>query len=111
MTHKLVTIVIPIFKRLNYLPEILRSVQAQDYPHIELIVSDNGQNGSSIHEVIEACYSRPFRFRQNKQTVDIPTHYQQLLSEAKGEYFIWICDDDLISPNFISELMSTLGTS
>ena len=105
---KLVTIAIPIYKRLSYLPGVLRAVQAQDYPHIELIVSDNGQNGSKTTKLIEENYSRPFRLRQTAVTVNIPAHYHQILSESTGEYFIWLADDDLISANFVSELARTL---
>ena len=108
MIPKLVTIVIPIYKRLSYLPGVLQSVAAQDYPHIELIVSDNGQNGSKVTKVIEEYYSRPYRFRQTAVTVNIPAHYHQVLSEATGEYFVWLADDDLISSNFVSELVRIL---
>ena len=62
---KLVTIGIPIYKRLTTLPQALQSVASQDYPDIELIVSDNGENGNKVKEIVEQCYPRPFRFRQN----------------------------------------------
>jgi glycosyltransferase involved in cell wall biosynthesis len=108
MTGKLVTIAIPIYKRLSYLPGVLKAVEAQDYQHIELIVSDNGKNGSKMTDIIEKCYSRPVLVRQTTTTVNIPSHYHQCLSEATGEYFVWLADDDLISANFVSELMQTL---
>jgi len=104
----LVTIVIPIYKRLSYLPEVLQAVEAQDYPDIELIVSDNGQNGDAIENIVGRCYSRPHRVRHTAVTVPIPAHYHQVLHEAKGTYFIWLCDDDLISRNFVSELVGIL---
>lgn len=43
---KLVTIGIPIYRRLEYLPQVLKIVEEQDYPSIELLVSDNGMNGT-----------------------------------------------------------------
>lgn len=108
MTPKLVTVAIPIYRRLNYLPGVLKAVESQDYPHIELIVSDNGKNGSRMTDIIEKSYSRPVRVRQTTTTVNIPAHYHQCLAEATGEYFVWLADDDLISPNFVSELVQTL---
>ena len=62
---KLVTIALPIYKRLEYLPHVLGIVAAQDYPDIELLVSDNGMNGTRVREIVEASYPRPYRFRQN----------------------------------------------
>lgn len=110
MSAGLVTIVIPIYKRLSYLSGVLRSVEAQDYPEIELIVSDNGQNGDEVvRKIVDGSYSRPYRLRHTSVTVPIPTHYHQVLQEAKGAYFVWLCDDDLISRNFVSELVGILA--
>jgi len=106
--NPLVSIGIPIYKRLNFLPDILRVVGSQDYPHIELIVSDNGGNGTKVHQVVDRYYSRPYRFRQNPSTVSISQHYNQLVNSASGKYFVLLCDDDEISANFISELVALL---
>ena len=53
---KLVTIGVPFYKRLDYLPNVLRMVAAQDYPLIELIISANGENGARVQEIIKANY-------------------------------------------------------
>lgn len=105
---KLVTIALPIYKRLEYLPHVLGIVAAQDYPDIELLVSDNGVNGTRVREIVESCYPRPYRFRQNPETVDITRHFNQLMADAKGEYFVILCDDDEISANYVSELVASL---
>ncbi len=105
---RLVTIAIPVYKRVKYLRGALRSVAAQDYPSIELIVSDNGENGSTVREIAHATYPRPFRFRQNARSVSLTTHFNQLLAEARGEYFVMLGDDDELSPRYISELARLL---
>jgi glycosyltransferase involved in cell wall biosynthesis len=105
---KRVTIALPIYKRLEYLPHVLRIVAAEDYPDIELIVSDNGMNGTRVRDIVEACYPRPHRFRQNPATVNISQHFNQLIDEATGEYFVILCDDDEISSNYVSELVASL---
>ena len=104
----LVTIGIPVYKRLHYLPNVLGIVAAQDYPSIDLLVSDNGMNGSAVHALVEKHYSRPYRFRQNPATVSGSRHYTQLIENAAGEYCIILADDDEISPNYVSELVSLL---
>jgi glycosyltransferase involved in cell wall biosynthesis len=105
---RLVTIGVPIYKRLQYLPHVLELVAAQDYPFIELLVSDNGQNGSVVSDMVRKLYPRPYRFRQNPATVDITTHTNQIMREATGEYYLFLCDDDEISPTFISALVEQL---
>lgn len=105
---KLVTIGIPIYKRLEYLPNVLRIVGSQDYPDIELIVSDNGMNGPTVYELVNRYYSRPSRVRQNPSTVDMSIHFNQIIHEAAGEYFILLADDDEISANYVSKLVNLL---
>ena len=104
----LISIALPIWKRLEYLPHILKVIEGQDYPDIELIVSDNGENGTKVHDLVKRHYSRPFRFRQNPETVCISEHFNQILEVASGEYFALTCDDDEISSNYISTLVQQL---
>jgi glycosyltransferase involved in cell wall biosynthesis len=105
---KLVTIGIPIYKRLEYLPNALRIVAAQDYPDIDLLVSDNGLNGTAVQDIVAQHYFKPYRFRQNAATVSGSRHWTELIENAHGEYFVLLADDDEISPNFVSELVQTL---
>jgi len=106
--NKLVTIGVPIYRRLEYIPQVLRIVAAQDYPNIELLISDNGVNGSKVHELVEKHYSGRSRVRQNPSTVPMSIHFNQIIQEASGEYFVLLADDDEISSNYVSELVSLL---
>lgn len=103
-----VTIGIPIYKRLEFIPQALRVVLSQDYPEIECIVSDNGMNGSKVADLVARHYPRPYRFRQNPETVIVSEHFNQIVQEATGKYFILFQDDDDMSPNFVSDLVALL---
>ena len=105
---KLVTIGIPVYRRLDFLPHVLNVVNSQDYPDIELIVSDNGMNGSTVHDIVKKYYLRPSKFRQNSSTVGMSIHFNQIINEASGEYFVLLADDDEISSNYVSELITLL---
>lgn len=105
---KLVTIGLPIWKRLEYLPHVLKLIEAQDHPSIELLVSDNGLNGTKVQEAVRANYSRPFTFRQNASIAELPEHFNQIVQQASGEFFVMLSDDDEITPTFVSELVGLL---
>lgn len=105
---KLVTIAIPIYRRLQYLPEVFNIVSSQDYSNIELIVSDNGMNGSVVREIVQKHYLRPYKYRQNPSTVGMSEHFNQLIQAASGEYFLLLADDDEISANYVSDLVDLL---
>jgi hypothetical protein len=83
-------------------------VREQDYPNIELLVSDNGMNGDAVPQILSKHFLRPFKFRQNSSIADMPTHWNQIIAAASGNYFMILCDDDEISTNFVSELVSVL---
>lgn len=106
-----VTIALPVCTRLQHLPDTLRSVAAQTHPDIELLVSDNGVNGSLVPALVAEHWPRPFRFRQNAATVPLVTHLNQLLAEATGEYFVVLCDDDQIDPSFAADLSGLLDAT
>jgi len=104
-----VTIGVPVYKRLGFLANVLRSIGEQDYPAIEVIVSDNGLNGEELPELVHGHYPKPFRFRRNRSISSMPTHFNQIIDEASGKYFMILCDDDEISPNFIGEMTGLLN--
>jgi glycosyltransferase involved in cell wall biosynthesis len=106
--NPLVSIGLPLYKRLEYLSHVLRIIEAQDYPEIDLIVSDNGVNGAKIRRLVDANYSRPYRFRQNPATVVLSAHLNQLINFATGEYYMMLADDDEITPNYVSEAVRRL---
>lgn len=103
--ENLVTVAVPIYKRLEFLPRVLQVVAAQDYPDIELLVSDNGMNGSAVRDAVQRLYPRPCTFRQNQKSVEVVQHFNQMLRAAAGKYFVLLADDDEINPGFVSELM------
>ena len=65
-------------------------------------------NGSAVSELVKQHYSRPSRFRQNPSTVGMSIHFNQIIKEASGEYFVLLADDDEISSNYVSELVNLL---
>lgn len=105
---EVVTIGVPVYRRLHYIHRALHSVAAQDYPHIELLVSDNGQNGERLEKLVAAHYPHPYRLRRNEESVNIAEHFNQIVAEATGRYFILLADDDELSPNYVSSLLAIL---
>lgn len=104
-----VTVAIPVYKRMQFLPNALRSVAAQDYPNVELLVSDNGENGPELRELVAEHYPHPFSLRRNDVTVSMSRHFNQLVETATGDFFVLLCDDDEIGPGFISCLAEVLA--
>ena len=102
--YPLVSVIIPVYNREDYIVEAMDSVLAEQYPNLELILIDDGSTDRS-REVIEAwieqhqaqlptyLYSRP-----NKGF--IPT-LNELITRANGQYIVFFGSDDRLANNGI----------
>ncbi|MBV8375854.1 MAG: glycosyltransferase family 2 protein [Verrucomicrobia bacterium] len=104
--NPLVTLSVATLNRPGYFRQTLSSVLAQDYSNLDILVSDNGSRDETPSLAAELIKNdRRARFRRNDTTVPIHEHFTQCLEAARGEFFILLCDDDLVSPNFVSEVV------
>jgi glycosyltransferase involved in cell wall biosynthesis len=103
----LVTLAVPIYNRTTYLREALASVLAQDYPNLDILVSDNGSHNETADVARSFVNGDPrVRFRRNDVTVPIFDHFNQLIQEARGEFIMIVCDDDLVNSSCVSEMVA-----
>jgi glycosyltransferase involved in cell wall biosynthesis len=93
----LVTIAIPTFNRASWLGDCIRSALAQSYPHFELLVSDNASSDETAVELGRFNDERLRVIRQPKN-IGADGNWNACLAEAKGEYIVFLPDDDRISP-------------
>lgn len=104
-----ITLAIPTKDRLPYLRQTLQDALDQDYPNLEILVSDNGSSDGTQAVVEAMARENPrLRYRRNTSTVPITTHFNQCLEAATGEFFVLVCDDDRINRCFVSALANGL---
>lgn len=105
-TLPLVSILIPTYNRPEYFEVALKSVLAQSYPKIEIIVGDDSTNGET--EKLMKRYLSQFnniRYIKNKNNLGQFENDLMLFREAKGEYINYLMDDDLFHPEKITKMM------
>ncbi len=105
----LVSIGVPTCDRAPLLERALWSLVAQDYPNLEIVVSDN----ASTDETKEVCarMQRRYPFIQyHRVPVRIPPleNFRNALVLCHGPYFMWASDDDLWEPDFVSVLVAQI---
>ncbi len=107
--EKLVSIGLPVYNGLPYLRRALDSLLAQDYPNLELIISDNASNDGS--EVLCQEYARRdtrIRYYRNESNLGAEKNFKRVLDLAQGELFMWAACDDWWHRSFISTLAKAL---
>ena len=99
------TIVIPTLNRAYCLGRAIDSAIAQTSLDIEIIVSDNGSSDNTPD--IIARYNDPrLRLFRRENTIPADAHGNFLISEAKGEFFLGLSDDDYLEPEFSSRILA-----
>lgn len=103
----LVTIAIPAYKG-DYLSEAIASALRQDYPEIELIVV-NDHSPENLKQIVESFHDSRIRYYENEENLghsSIAHNWNKCLEFARGEWFVMLCDDDMLDVDFVSRLMA-----
>ena len=99
----LVSIVIPAYNP-RFFQAALASALTQTYSRLEVIVCDDsrGNEISDIVESLRALSSVPLRYVRNSQRQGFVGNLKQCLSQARGEYIKFLCDDDRLFPGCVT---------
>jgi len=111
--RSLVSVVIPTYNRPQQTIAAVESVLAQTYPHIEVIVVDDGStdgSGDVIDRFIDkkATYCRRLRFlRQPNQGPSVARNTG--IAQAEGEYIAFLDSDDIWLPEKLEWQLEAIG--
>ena len=105
----LVTIGCAVYNGDRTLERALATLTSQTYPHIELLLSDDGSTDRSI-EICKEVALRDSRVRllTNPTRLGVTRNCNKLFAEASGKYFMWADQDDLRDTSFIAKAVAIL---
>ena len=111
-TYPKVTIMIPTYNQEDYIGEAIESSLNQDYPNLEVIVSDDFSKDKT--GIIAKKYETDTRFRyfRNARNLGRVGNYHHTLYDlATGEWVINLDGDDFYTDNrYISRLMKYVSS-
>lgn len=107
MDNPLVSIIIPVYNKGDYLEETLRSALQQTWPNKEIIVIDDGSTDNSL----EIAFSTPGLKIIYQDRKGASAARNRGIREAKGQYIQFLDADDLLHPEKIEkQLRCTLNS-
>lgn len=103
---KLVSIIIPTYEQENLAEQAARSALAQDYPHLEVIVVDDG-SPRATYAAVQAIADPRLRYIRRAENVGRTENYRLSLRDiARGDWAMILDGDDyLTDPSFVSIAM------
>ncbi len=102
MPNPLVSVCVPTRNRADRLKESLRSIQAQDYEPLEILISDNASEDGTEALCREAQRDDPrIRYVRHPRNIGLYGNHNFLIDESKGEFFCFFHDHDDRDPRIV----------
>jgi hypothetical protein len=96
-----VSVVIASYGRAAMVVCAVRSVLAQTHSDLEVIVSDDASPDDTL-EMLAGISDPRLRVRAQSANVGVWENWATALGMARGEYVVFLGDDDALSPNFVA---------
>lgn len=108
MEKPLISVIVPVYNILEYLPRCVNSLKAQTYENIEIILVDDGSNDGT-GELCEELAKGDGRVRVfHKENGGSSSARNLGLDNAKGEYIGFVDSDDYVEPDMYEYLYDNL---
>jgi glycosyltransferase involved in cell wall biosynthesis len=109
LEQPLVSIVLPTYKRAHLLAQAIRSVLAQTYANLELIIVDDNSPDDTA-DVVRSFDDARIRYVKNDPNLKLPRALNRGFSLANGAFLTWTSDDNLYANNAIEKMVERLQT-
>jgi O-antigen biosynthesis alpha-1,2-rahmnosyltransferase len=109
----LISVCIPAYNRPDELAALLESIATQECDGFEVVVSDDrSPRFSEIQSVVDRSREKypqiPHTLCQNDRTLGYDANVRKLLSLARGDYCMFMGDDDLMLPGAIRRMRTVV---
>lgn len=103
-----VTVGVASYNRPELLRRAIQSAVSQTYKNLEILISDNGSPNPEVRKVIEEFARSDTRIRCIFHPVNQGAffNFRSVLTEANGQYFVWLADDDYWCPEYLENLLA-----
>lgn len=104
-----ISIVIPAYNASNYLAEAIDCALAQTYPHVEIIVVNDGSKDDGATERVALSYGEKIRYF-HKENGGSSSALNMGIANMTGEWFSWLSHDDLYVPEKLERQIAYISS-
>ena len=98
--YPFITIAIPTFNRAALLKGCVAAALSQTYGHFEVVVSNNA-SPDDTRSVLRQFSDTRLRVINQDTNIGMLPNWNACLAHAKGDYIVFLCDDDRIAPEML----------
>lgn len=104
-----VSIGIPVHNGEAYLEEAIRSVLAQSFDDLELVVCDNASTDRTSEIIRDFAATDPRVVAlANPRNLGAAPNYNRVFHQSRGAYFRWLAHDDRLHPDCLARTVAVL---
>jgi hypothetical protein len=103
----MITIGIPTYERTTYIAGALESCLRQNYSNFEILINDTSSH-DRIQDLAASYGSDKIRYIRNASGMAVTPKLNQLLAEARGDWMLILCDDDLLEPDYLKAMAAKI---
>src|SRR5580693_3453997 len=107
----MVSVTIVTWNSAKHLEESFAALNLQDYRDLEVIIVDNASEDGTRDILRKVQSKTKWRIIYNEKNVGFAAGQNQAIRASRGEWVLCLNPDVMLSPNFVTQLMSTAGES
>lgn len=101
----IISILIPVYNVDRYLAQCLDSVLSQTYPHLQVVLVDDGSSDSSWEVCCKYAEIDNRVEVYHQENCGVAETRNHLIEKIKGDYFLFVDSDDWIEPDMVDSLL------
>lgn len=108
MEHPLVTVIVPVYNTAEYLPDCVRSIRAQTYPQMQILLVDDGSTDGS-GALCDRFAREDARIRAiHQENSGVSAARNRGLEEAEGKYVYFVDSDDWAAERLVEDTVAVM---
>jgi glycosyltransferase involved in cell wall biosynthesis len=105
----LVTVGVPVYNGAEHLRHTLDSLLEQDYPRMEILISDNASTDDTAEIAREYVRTYPnIIYHRHPENLGSAVNFTTLTEMARGKYFMWAATHDKWTSSIVSRAVDVM---
>jgi len=108
----LISVCIPAYNRAGVLPALLDSILTQDFDDFDIVIAEDFSPERQAIAAKVGEYQRRYgdkvKYHENPQTLGYDGNLRRLVALAKGDYVLFMGNDDLLAPGALAAVAAAV---